>query len=107
MDETYIAKRLVQLRMERNVSARDMSLSIGQASNYINNIENGKATPSIKGLFYICEYLNITPKEFFDDGIVNPTMLNEIIKELKHLNSNTLELLQKFLHEFRLNNRYK
>ncbi len=58
-------ERLIQLRLKHGVSARDMSLSLGQNSSYINNIENGKALPSMTVFFYICEYFNISPKEFF------------------------------------------
>ena len=39
--DTYdFAERLTDLRIQKGVSARDMSLSMGQTSSYINNIEN-------------------------------------------------------------------
>lgn len=44
--ETFI-KRLVELRMGKGVSARDMSLSLGQSAGYINNIESGVNYPSM------------------------------------------------------------
>ena len=65
MYEDFFPQRLAQLRMKKGVSARDMSLSIGQANNYINSIENKKTMPSMQSFFYICEFLNITPQEFF------------------------------------------
>ena len=41
--DTYdFAERLTDLRIQKGVSARDMSLSMGQTSSYINNIENKK-----------------------------------------------------------------
>ena len=46
MEKELFIKRLIDLRMNKGVSARDMSLSIGQSQSYINNIENGKALPS-------------------------------------------------------------
>ena len=55
--EERFSKRLIQLRMQKGVSAREMSLSIGQNASYINNIETGKALPSMNGFFYICEYM--------------------------------------------------
>ena len=60
-------KRLAQLRQEKGVSARDMSLSLGQSESYINKIENNYAMPSMQGFFYICEFLGVTPAEFFDE----------------------------------------
>ena len=65
MDNEDFIARLTQLRLKHGVSARDMSLSLGQNSGYINNIECGKALPSMSVFFYICEYLKITPKDFF------------------------------------------
>ena len=64
MTEKDFSLRLAKLREEKGVSARDMSLSMGQNPGYINNIESGKSMPSLSGIFYICEYLGITPKDF-------------------------------------------
>ena len=67
MYEEFVPERLAKLRLQKGVSARDMSLSLGQANNYINNIENKKSLPAMQSFFYICEYLGVTPKEFFDE----------------------------------------
>ena len=64
-EEELFAKRLEQLRLEKNVSAREMSLALGQNASYINRIESGKALPSLSLFFYICDYFQITPKDFF------------------------------------------
>lgn len=60
--------RLAKIRESRSVSARQMSLDIGQNKNYINSIESGKNYPSMVHFFDICEYLHITPQAFFDTG---------------------------------------
>ena len=83
--EEKFAERLAQLRIEKGVSARDMSLSIGQSAGYINNIENKNNLPSMSAFFYICEYLHVTPKEFFDLDTENPEKLNQVIADLKAL----------------------
>ena len=67
MYEEFFSRRLAQLRAQKGVSAREMSLAIGQNSSYINRIENQRAFPSMQGFFYICEYLGITPGAFFAD----------------------------------------
>ena len=91
MDEKDFAIRLARLREKKGVSARDMSLSIGQNPGYINNIETRKSKPSLEGFFFICEYLGITPSEFFDTESQNPSKLDDIIKDLKKLNDDQLE----------------
>ncbi|MGN8677144.1 helix-turn-helix domain-containing protein [Oscillospiraceae bacterium HCP3S3_F4] len=85
MYEDEFPLRLAQLRQQKGVSARDMSLSIGQNAGYINNIESGKALPSMSNFFYICEYLNITPSSFFDTDTKNPEKLVALIEKLKRL----------------------
>lgn len=78
MYEFEFKTRLTQLREAKGVSAREMSLAIGQNSNYINNIETGKALPSMSGFFYICEYLEIEPRDFFDTEAKYPERLNGV-----------------------------
>lgn len=51
MYDNNFALRLSKLRTQKGVSARDMSLSIGQNAGYINNIETGKALPSMTSFF--------------------------------------------------------
>ena len=59
MEKKQFARRMSQLRQAKGVSARDMSLSLGQSAGYINNIENGVNLPSMSTFFYICEYLGV------------------------------------------------
>lgn len=99
MNEKEFALRLARLREKKGVSARDMSLSIGQNPGYINNIESGKSMPSLMGLFYICEYLGITPAEFFDVGSPDPGRLQELTEDLKHLNDRQLEAVHAIVME--------
>lgn len=90
MYEEFFIRRLTQLRIDKGVSARDMSLSLGQSESYINKIENAKAFPSMQVFFYICEYFSISPKDFFDDGTRNPQIIQELINDVKTLDENTI-----------------
>ena len=64
-----------------------MSLAIGQNESYINRIEKKAAFPSMQIFFYICEYLQISPAEFFTFDNPDPRELNHIMANLKLLNS--------------------
>ncbi len=99
MEEKDFALRLSMLRTKKNVSAREMSLAIGQNPNYINHIETGKATPSLSGILYICEYLGITPSEFFDSENPNPEKLELIIQDLKKLNDKQLDTISTLIKD--------
>lgn len=83
--EEFFRQRLAQLREQKGVSARDMSLTLGQSESYINKIENGKSFPSMQIFFYICDYFKITPKDFFDSGNNNPAVIEALTNDLKTL----------------------
>ena len=87
MYEDLIAKRVSQIRMQKGVSARDMSLSLGQSESYINKIENKKALPSITGLLLYLRILWHPPKDFFDESYVAPQQAEELLVEIKKLSS--------------------
>lgn len=91
--EEKFAERLSKLRLAKGVSARDMSLSIGQSAGYINNIENKNNLPSMSAFFYICEYLEISPQDFFDFDNSYPEKLNEIMGYLKQVDDEQLNNL--------------
>ena len=95
--EKWFPQRLTQLRMRKGVSARDMSLSIGQNTGYINSIESGKNFPTMKNFFYICEYLHITPKEFFEEGIADPEAIRKMVENLKKLDGEQVDALSKIV----------
>ena len=85
--DNALRKRLAQLRVQKGVSAREMSLALGQNTGYISNIESGKTLPSMTGFFYICEYLDISPCDFFDFDTQAPKEASEMMSRLKRLNA--------------------
>lgn len=99
MYEDFVQERIAHLRLQKNVSARDMSLSLGQNASYINRIENKKALPSLQGLFYICEYFGITPQAFFDEESVYPSQLTAVIEDMKQLDEGALSHLAGLVKE--------
>lgn len=95
------AQRLEQLRKIKGVSAREMSLAIGQNNAYINSIEKGKNFPNMMGFFYICEYLGITPSEFFDFDNRDPKVTDELIAGFRRLNLKQQELVLALIKEIK------
>lgn len=99
MNEKDIAERIAKLRMQKGVSARDMSLSLGQNPGYINNIETGKTRPSIGGLLYICDYFRIEPADFFQTDTEAPEALRQLMPLLRRLNQKQLEHIQAIVED--------
>lgn len=64
---------------------------------YINSIESGKNFPTMKNFFYICEYLHITPKEFFEDGSADPETIRKMVENLKRLDGEQVDALSKIV----------
>lgn len=93
MYNEIFSQRLAQLRTSKGISARDMSLSLGQNPGYINTIENGKAFPTMTNFFYICDFLHITPKQFFDTDSKNPEKIQVLTEKLNQLDDNQLDSL--------------
>lgn len=99
-DFFFIGEKIAKLRYERNISARDMSLSLGQSAGYINNIENKKTLPSLPMFLYICDYLHISPAEFFSEEDV-PVICTDILHTVKDLTSEQQELILRIAEEMR------
>jgi len=83
LNEAKFSDRLAALRRKKGVSARDMSLSLGQNPGYINHIENKQTLPSLPGFFNICGYLDITPQQFFDSDNANPRLIAKSVDNEK------------------------
>ena len=47
----------------------------------------------MQAFFYICEYLDVTPQEFFDEGNPTPEALRAFTTEAKKLDSQSLEYI--------------
>lgn len=94
MFEDLFYDRLTKLRNEKGVSAREMSLAIGQSTGYINGLENRNGFPSMQVFFYICEYLEVTPSEFFDEGNGHPAEYRELLKDMDALTEEQRRNLQ-------------
>lgn len=90
--QELFTRQLEKFRLQKGVSQREMSLSLGQAAGYIAKLTNpnNDYLPRMINFFYICDYLNIHPKDFFDEGAEHPALIGEIIKELYKLDENRL-----------------
>ena len=101
MEKEEFSKRLIDLRMSTGSSARGMSLSIGQNPNYISDIESCHAYPTMDKFFFICDFLGITPQEFFDTGTPDPKKANRLYQETHSLSSGQLDVLMAMAKEMK------
>ena len=93
MNSKFIQERISFLRTKKGVSEYKMSLDLGHSKGYIQSISSGKSFPSVPELLYICEYLGVTPKEFFDEESNNPQLVQELYNLTKDMPEEDLKVL--------------
>ena len=94
--ENFVRKRISQLRHRLHVSEHKMSLDLGKSGSYMRSISIGKAMPSMHEFLRICEYLGVTPQEFFT-GAGDETDRINIFNRLQDLDDGDIQKLQTFL----------
>lgn len=99
IDNKFVAECLAQIRSDKGISARDLSLCIGQSTSYINNIENMKSNISMPMFLNVCEYLGVHPRDFFDGSTQYPIHLSQLTDSLKLLNKHQLSSIENVVKE--------
>ena len=94
--ENFVRKRITQLRHRLHVSEHKMSLDLGKSGSYMRSISIGKAMPSMHEFLRICEYLGVTPQEFFTGAGDESDRIN-IFNRLQDLDDGDIQKLQTFL----------
>lgn len=103
MDTRFISDRISILRTKKNVSEYRMSTDLGHSKSYIQSISSGKSMPSMGEFLYICEYLGVTPREFFDDSLGEPQLVQKLYELTRNMSEDNLSVLINLAE--RLNNK--
>ena len=98
--EQFVRNRITQLRLQKGVSEYQMSYDLGRSRGYINNISSGKSLPSMSEFLSICEYFNISPKNFFDDKLEYPALITKLQDKVSSLQSSDLLFLINLIDRF-------
>jgi len=87
----------MKLRMNKGVSQGSMSEAIGLSTGYITKLESGHNLPSMTVFLSICKYLDIAPKDFFNEDIVAPEQYRSIMDNLSKLDAEQTELVDRLI----------
>lgn len=90
MEYDFVRQRITELRIKKGVSEYQMSLDLGHSRSYIQNIASGRSKPSIDEFLYICEYLNVTPRDFFDESRTEPILVQKALDGMLELSDKDL-----------------
>jgi transcriptional regulator with XRE-family HTH domain len=91
LNEQFVRNRITELRLKKNISEYQMSLDLGKNKSYIQGISSGRSMPSMNQFFEICDYLEISPKDFFNTEKKEEPLFNEAASLMKHLTTEDLE----------------
>lgn len=67
MTESFIGNRIAELVKAKKISTIKMSEDLVQSKDYIDNIIEHKQLPSMQSFLAICDYLELSPAEFFTE----------------------------------------
>ena len=93
MDLQFIRDRISVLRTKKNVSEYRMSTDLGHSKSYMQSISSGRSVPSLGEFLYICEYLGVTPREFFDEDIAEPQLVQKLYELTRNMSEADLNVL--------------
>lgn len=93
MGEKFISRRVTELRLQRNVSEYRMSAELGKSEGYVQAISSGRSYPSVKELYNIVDYFDMTMSEFFDPETHDSPSVRRAIRALRRLRDEDVERL--------------
>lgn len=83
MEIRDIVNRIIYFRDVKNISARELSLSIGKSENYISKFECLDFIASTDVLLSIIDNLGVTPEEFFAEDYKNYSAKKHLLNLLE------------------------
>lgn len=92
-DLKFVRDRISELRTEKNVSEYRMSTDLGHSKSYMQSISSGRSVPSLGEFLYICEYLGVAPKEFFDESTDEPQLVHRLYELTRNMSKEDLTAL--------------
>ncbi len=93
MDIQFIRDRISTLRIKKNVSEYRMSTDLGHSKSYMQSISSGRSVPSLGEFLYICEYLGVTPSEFFNEDMKEPQLVQKLYALTRNMSEADLNVL--------------
>lgn len=93
MQPDYIRNNITELRLKKGVAEHRMSLDLGHSRSYMQGISTGRALPSMTEFLAICDYLEVTPQDFFDETCSNTYLYSLLKSETRTLPDEDLSLL--------------
>lgn len=93
-----VGKRISFFRQQQGLTINKLANLAGISQSYLRDIELGNKQPTVEYLSYICDALNISLSDFFDDSVQKKISEDPLIKAIFRLNERQKEALLAFLN---------
>ena len=90
-------KRITYFRTQKNYSVNKLANLAVISQSYLRDIELGNKNPTIEILSYICDALNISLKDFFDDDLPTQIKNEPLIGKIYQLTPKQKKALEQFI----------
>ena len=97
----FLRTRISDLLTQKDISEHRMSLELGKGGSYIRAITNGLALPSVRELFNIITYFELSPAEFFEGLEDKGSLRSELRESLRELDDDSLKKVALFIEWIR------
>lgn len=97
MYKKYLRDRITELRGQKGISEHRLSLELGKSGSYIRSITSGATLPSMKELFNIMAYFEVSPTEFFVGLEGRNSLRVKMSEKLRELNDEDLKKVSLFI----------
>ena len=92
-----ISDRIKFFREQKGITVNKLANLAGISQSFLREIELGNKKPTVETISLLCDALNITLRDFFDDGTQSALADNDLLAQIYRLNPKQQELLSSFL----------
>ena len=93
-----IGARISFLRTQKNYTVNKLANMSGISQSYLRDVELGKKNPTVEILSFVCDALDISLSDFFDDGTLKKITTDPLLNTIYQSNSEQRETLNAFLN---------
>lgn len=92
-----IGQRIAYYRTLKNYSVNKLANLAGISQSYLRDVELGNKNPTVETLSYICDALEISLRDFFDDSTISSISSNSLLQQIYKLSSKQQKALVNFI----------
>ena len=93
-----IGKRITFFRTAKGYTTNKLSVAAGLSQSFVRDLELGNKKPTIETLSYICDALDISLKDFFDEEYDSQFSTDPLLQKIYQLNQEQRNALLEFLN---------